>query len=58
VKLSQQQVNAIADAWHFAQALQEQRLSSIKREKLERKLQTARDHIANLYDGDDDSQAE
>jgi hypothetical protein len=58
VKLSQQQVSAIADAWHFAQALQEQRLSSIKREKLERKLQTARDHIANLYDGDDDSQAE
>jgi hypothetical protein len=49
VKISAKERNAIVDAWHYAQALKTLRQTSIRREKLERRLQTARDHIANLY---------
>jgi hypothetical protein len=49
VKISAKERHAIVDAWHYAQALQTLRQTSIRREKLERRLQTARDHIANLY---------
>jgi hypothetical protein len=49
VKITPKDRQAFVDAWHYAQALQTLRQSSIRREKLERRLQTARDHIANLY---------
>jgi len=47
VKLSQKQAGAFATAWRFANAKQRLRSALILREKLDRQLQTARDHIAN-----------
>jgi hypothetical protein len=55
VKISPKERQAFVDAWHYAQALQTLRQSSIRREKLERRLQTARDHIANLYTPEDET---
>ena len=46
--LSARQQKEIVDCYAYAKALQEQRTASIRREKYERMLATARDQIANL----------
>lgn len=48
VKLTPKQAAEIADCYEFSQALLNMRSASIKREKFERMLATARDQIANL----------
>ena len=47
LKLSQKQAESFATAWRFANAKQRLRSALMLREKLDRQLQTARDHIAN-----------
>ncbi|MGM9799950.1 MAG: hypothetical protein ACI30M_04625 [Muribaculaceae bacterium] len=46
IQLSPAQMASIADAWDFAQSIVQSRELSIQREKLERKLQIARDQAA------------
>ena len=47
VKLTENMRSALVRSWQYAQALQELRSAKIDRERLERTLATARDHIAN-----------
>lgn len=47
VKLSDKQAAAFGTAWAFSNAMLRNRQAKIIREKLERQLQIARDHIAN-----------
>ena len=47
VKLTPAMRAALVRSWQYAQALQRLRSASIERERLERTLQTARDHRAN-----------
>lgn len=47
VKLTPALRAALVRSWQYAQALQQLRSASIERERLERTLQTARDHRAN-----------
>ncbi len=48
VKMDKKLRNEIVDCYRFSEALQAHRTASIKREKFERMLATARDQIANL----------
>lgn len=48
VKLTDKLRNEITDCYTFSEALQAKRLASLKREKYERMLATARDQLANL----------
>lgn len=47
VKLTPALRKALTDSWHYAMARQELRSALIERERIERTLQTARDHRAN-----------
>lgn len=47
VKLTANMRTALVRSWQYSQALQELRSAKIERERLERTLATARDHIAN-----------
>ncbi len=48
IKMSDKLRNEILDCYHYSTALQDQRLASLRREKLERMLQVARDQLANM----------
>lgn len=48
VKFTKAQGEELKDCYYFSQALQAQRRASIRREKFERMLATARDQLANL----------
>lgn len=48
VKLTKAQGEELKDCYYFSQALQTQRRASIRREKFERMLATARDQLANM----------
>lgn len=48
VKLSAKQAAELVDCYKYSQALQAQRRASIRREKFERMLATARDQLANM----------
>lgn len=48
VKLTKTQGEELKDCYYFSQALQAQRRASIRREKFERMLATARDQLANM----------
>ena len=46
IQLSPAQITAIADAWEFSQSIVQSRELTVQREKLDKKLQIARDQIA------------
>lgn len=48
VKVSDKLRNQLVECYEYSEALQAQRLASIKREKYERMLATARDQLANM----------
>lgn len=48
IKMSDKLRNEILDCYHYSRAMQDQRLASLRREKLERMLQVARDQLANM----------
>lgn len=48
LKLSSKQMTELVDCYEYSRALQAQRLASVRREKFERMLATARDQLANL----------
>lgn len=48
LKLSAKQMTELVDCYEYSRALQAQRLASVRREKFERMLATARDQLANL----------
>ena len=48
VKMNAKLRQELLDCYHFSEALQAQRSASIKREKYERMLATARDQLANM----------
>ncbi|MDE6854453.1 MAG: hypothetical protein K2J38_05300 [Muribaculaceae bacterium] len=54
VRLDAKLRSQLADCYRYASALQAQRLETVKREKFERMLATARDQIANLPNPDAD----
>ena len=53
IKLDGKLRKELLDCYHFACALQTQRLASVHREKYERMLATARDQLSNLIQPDD-----
>ena len=48
IKMSEKLRNEILDCYNYSKALQDQRRASLRREKLERMLQVARDQLANM----------